>query len=84
MKIECTPKEAADLIEELRSRLKEFDMTLKLDSDDLEFIQNETTPTKELVDELMTREGVETTIAEPYEDVVVAANGPAMILKIID
>lgn len=84
MKIECTPKEAADLIEELRSRLKEFDMTLKLDRDDLEFVQNETTPTKELVDELMTREGVETTIAEPYEDVVVAANGPAMILKVID
>lgn len=84
MKIECTPKEAADLIEELRSRLREFDMTLKLDRDDLEFVQNETTPTKELVDELMTREGVETTIAEPYEDVVVAANGPAMILKVID
>lgn len=40
--------------------------------------------TEELVNELMTREGVETTIAEPYENVVVAANGPAMILKIID
>lgn len=40
--------------------------------------------TKDLVTELMTREGVETTIAEPYEDVVVAVNGPAMILKIID
>lgn len=40
--------------------------------------------TKELVAELMTREDVETTIAEPYENVVVAANGSAMILKIID
>lgn len=43
MKIECTPKEAADLIEELRSRLKEFDMTLKLDSDDLELLQEAVT-----------------------------------------
>ena len=40
--------------------------------------------TEELVNELVTREGVETTIAAPYEDVVVAANGSAMILKIID
>ena len=40
--------------------------------------------TEELVNELMTREGVETTIAEPYENVVVAANGPAMILTILD
>lgn len=40
--------------------------------------------TAELVAELMTREGVETTIAEPYEDVVVVANGPAIILKVID
>ena len=40
--------------------------------------------TEGLVNELMAREGVETTIAEPYENVVVAANGPAMILKIID
>lgn len=40
--------------------------------------------TEELVNELMARECVETTIAEPYENVVVAANGPAMILKIID
>lgn len=40
--------------------------------------------TKELVAELMTREGVETTTAEPYEDVTITANGPAIILKIID
>lgn len=41
-------------------------------------------PTYKLVEELKTREGVETTIAEPYEDITVTANGPAIILKIID
>lgn len=41
-------------------------------------------PTCELVEELKTREGVETTIAEPYEDITVTANGPAIILKVID
>lgn len=40
--------------------------------------------TAELVTELKTREGVETTTAEPYEDVTVIANGPAIILKVID
>lgn len=40
--------------------------------------------TAELVAELMTREDVEATIAEPYEDVTVTANGSAIILKIID
>lgn len=40
--------------------------------------------TAELVTELMTREGVETTTAEPYEDATVTANGSAIILKIID
>ncbi len=39
MKIECTPKEAADFIEELRSRLKGFDMTIKLADGDLELFQ---------------------------------------------
>lgn len=41
-------------------------------------------PTKELVDELKIREGVEMTIAEPYEDVTVSANGPAIVLVITD
>lgn len=41
-------------------------------------------PTKSLVDELRSREGVETTIAEPYEDVTVSANGPAIVLVVID
>jgi molecular chaperone DnaK (HSP70) len=37
VKIECTPKEAADFIEELRNRLKEFKMVLS--EEDLEEIQ---------------------------------------------
>lgn len=41
-------------------------------------------PTCELVAELETREGVETTIAEPYQDVKVAVNGPAIVLVVID
>lgn len=41
-------------------------------------------PTYLLVEELKKREGVETTIAEPYEDVNVSVNGPAIILKVFD
>ena len=40
--------------------------------------------TKELIDELRNREGVETTIAEPYEDVTVSTNGPTIVLVVID
>lgn len=40
--------------------------------------------TKELVEELKTREGVETTIAEPYAEFDVKGNGPAIVLTIID
>jgi hypothetical protein len=40
--------------------------------------------TCDLVNELKTREGVETTIAEPYEDKTVNVNGPAIVLAIID
>lgn len=40
--------------------------------------------TCELVEELKTREGVETHVAEPYEDVSVQVNGPAVVLVIID
>jgi len=40
--------------------------------------------TKELVEELATREGVKKIIAEPYKDVEVSVNGPAIILEIID
>lgn len=41
-------------------------------------------PTKELVSEIQKREGVETTTAEPYQDVQVQVNGPAIVLVVID
>ena len=40
--------------------------------------------TFDLVDELRKREGVETHIAEPYQDVTVSVNGPAVVLVVID
>ena len=40
--------------------------------------------TKELVEELERREGVETTIAEPYQDKTVSVNGPAIVLVVTD
>lgn len=41
-------------------------------------------PTADLVEELIHREGVEATYAEPYEEVTVSANGPAILLTVID
>ena len=40
--------------------------------------------TKALVEDLQNREGVETTIAEPYQDVEIKANGPAIVMVVID
>lgn len=40
--------------------------------------------TKELVEELSKRTGVEKIIVEPYQDKVISVNGPAIVLKIID
>ena len=40
--------------------------------------------TKDLVEELRRREGVEATIAEPYEDVEIKVNGPAIVLVVTD
>ena len=40
--------------------------------------------TCDLVDELRKREGVETHIAAPYQDVTVSVNGPAVVLVVID
>lgn len=40
--------------------------------------------TKELVEELEKREGVEIKIADPYKDVEIKVNGPAKILIVID
>ena len=40
--------------------------------------------TCDLVDELRKREGVETHIAEPYQDVTISINGPAIVLVVTD
>lgn len=40
--------------------------------------------TCDLVFELERREGVETHIAEPYQDLTVSVNGPAIVLVVID
>ena len=40
--------------------------------------------TCELVEELKKREGVEVKIAEPYKDMAVSVNGPAVVLIVVD
>jgi hypothetical protein len=40
--------------------------------------------TYELVEELKNREGVETHIAEPYANIKVEVDGPAIVLVVID
>lgn len=40
--------------------------------------------TKELVQELVFREGVTAITVEPYQDMALSINGPAIVLKIID
>jgi hypothetical protein len=40
--------------------------------------------TRELVEELRQREGVEATIAEPHKDIEIKVNGPAIVLVVID
>ena len=40
--------------------------------------------TAELVKELKKRKGVETIIAEPYQDKEIKVNGPAIVLVVID
>lgn len=40
--------------------------------------------TKELVGELLKREGVEHKKVEPYTDAEISANGPAILIKVID
>ncbi|MCF2651818.1 BC1881 family protein [Anaeromassilibacillus senegalensis] len=44
----------------------------------------ENIPTCELVDELSKRDGVVQKIAEPYQDVDISVNGPAIILVVTD
>lgn len=41
-------------------------------------------PTCDLVKELCRRQGVEAMTAEPYEDVKILVNGPAIVLKVTD
>lgn len=40
--------------------------------------------TKAIVEELSKREGVKVDIADPHKDIIVQANGPAIILTVID
>ena len=40
--------------------------------------------TNELIEELKKRDGVKTIIADPYEDVGISVNGPAIILVVTD
>lgn len=40
--------------------------------------------TKDLVEELQKREGVETSYIMPYENISVDINGPAILLVVID
>ncbi|MFF2889852.1 BC1881 family protein [Paenibacillus sp. NPDC057967] len=40
--------------------------------------------TKELTEELAKREGVRTTVVEPYEDVKISVNGPAIVVVNVD
>ena len=40
--------------------------------------------TCDLVFELERREGVETHVAEPYQDLAVSVNGPAIVLVVTD
>ena len=44
----------------------------------------ESVPTVDLVTELRKREGVETTVIEPYQDAAVSVNGPALVLVVTD
>lgn len=44
----------------------------------------ENVPTANLITELRKREGVETTIVEPYQDAEVSVNSPALVLVVTD
>lgn len=44
----------------------------------------ESVPTIDLVTELRKREGVETTVVEPYQDAAVIVPGPALVLVVMD
>lgn len=44
----------------------------------------ENVSTLDLVKEISKREGVKVTTAEPYQDVQIKVNGPAVVLEVID
>ena len=89
-----TREEAADILEEilrLNPRLGQKDHpaieAMKVALTALRPVSREQLSefkTCDLVDELRKREGVETHIAEPYQDVTVSVNGPAVVLVVID
>lgn len=65
--------DAAELMEAVKEAVKEVrNMELKEYS------------TRELVEELEKREGVKAHLAEPYRDLTVNVNGPALVLVVID
>lgn len=41
-------------------------------------------PTYKLVQELVSREGVETKIIEPYKEILLKCEGPAVLLRVTD
>lgn len=40
--------------------------------------------TKELVEELKTRDGVEIKIIDPYQDEIINVNGPCVVFIVVD
>lgn len=51
---------------------------------EVSIVNLKTVTTKELVEELKGRGGVEATIAEPYQEKEIKVNGPAIVLMVID
>lgn len=40
--------------------------------------------TKQLIDELKKREGIEVNTVDPYQDEIINVNGPCIIITVID
>lgn len=70
--------EAKTLAGELASLIKKMEVKVRI-ADDLHSFT-----TAQLVEELKRREGVNTTIAAPYQDVELKVNGPAIVLTVVD
>lgn len=86
--IEIEPKELAALVLELQEQPEidviaaELAKKIKKGATSMQNLNQ--VPTKDLVEELLKREGAEQTIAEPYQDVIIKQNGPAIILVVTD